>query len=314
MKKQILIDKLSNFINLTEDEKGKYLERKQYSEAIKLDETDESTFIAEITNTNVDEDGDIMFPQGIDLSSFITNSPLMWNHSYSDSTISSAPIGKVEQLQLVDNKIFAKVKMANGQTQFATELWNLVKGGYLKTVSIGFIATSALVKGTREFNNFLMEKGLEVSEECQRIITGFRIKELSLVPIPCNPDALIHAISTKSIHLSEKLSKEMHMEVKEDKETGKETIDKVDKVENKENEKESTTKTESGDNEVKPSPVVETKIEQPIEVKKESETIIPVVEPIKEPELVWNVIRNGDYQLTDNDKKMIKSIKSGKII
>jgi hypothetical protein len=110
------------------------------------------------------------------------------------------------------NKDGIEMKMEIAQTDMAEECWQLLKGGFLRACSVGFIARKYVVKGTKEFAEFVKEKGLSVGDKCERIITEATLLENSLCAIPCNPSALITAISAKSINLSPKTIKELELD------------------------------------------------------------------------------------------------------
>lgn len=223
MKKEIKLDSIKNFLK-TELDSNSLLERKQFNSQIALQEQEDRTFIAKISSNSCDRDGDILSPNGCDTIEYETNPIVCWNHSYS-----TAPIGKVLALQKTNDAIYIKVQMAN--TPFATELWELVKGGFLRTTSIGFIAKNALLRGTAAFNKYVKDTGLKIDDAVKRIVTDFIMIESSLVPIPANKDALILAYSNKSIKLDNKLAKDFGLNVAEEiTEEGK-AVENVENVE-----------------------------------------------------------------------------------
>jgi HK97 family phage prohead protease len=199
MKNKINVDSIKNFVDISGIE-GQEVERKQYVSDIQIDENEEKTFIAAISTINEDIDGDIVYPQGCDLTKYVKNPVVLWNHGHS-----SPPIGKIIQIQTTNTCIFAKIKMAD--TNNANEYWKLIKGGFLKTCSIGFIIKNYLVRGTYDFSNFIQMMGLKISDNCKRIINNFYLIENSMCSIPANSEALVMAISTKSLDISDKLKK-----------------------------------------------------------------------------------------------------------
>lgn len=207
MKQEIKVSSIKNFIDIEGLQEEDTIVRKS-SEGMSIDNDEERTFVATISDTSVDMDGDCVYSKGCDIRTIMKNPVVLWSHSHS-----SPPIGKILGLNITDNSIQAKIKMAD--TSMAKELWELVKGGYLKTNSIGFVIKRAFIKGQKEFNEFCTKTGLQVSDTCTRIITDFTLVEDSLCSIPSNQNALIEAISTKSINLDEKLSKELGLKIVE---------------------------------------------------------------------------------------------------
>lgn len=308
MKSKVKLGDLSNFVktNLPADS---VIERKQYGDAVlEIQEGEERTFVATISTQREDADGDILVTAGADFSEFVKNPLQCWNHSYS-----IPPVGRVLELAHNTDNIVAKVQMA--ETEFATELWSLVSGKFLRCCSIGFIPVKVFKKGTAGFKQAIKDFGLQVSDACQRIITEWLVLENSLCPLPANTDSLIYAYSTKSLKLGDKLAREMGLEVKAQEDKPAETP--VDKPADKPEEvKVEDTKTE--DTKVEDTKTEEAKTEEAAVIDKPVEDKPVVDKPVEdkpvEPEPVWTVIREGDYVATDEDKVLAKSLKSGKVV
>lgn len=168
------------------------------------------------------------------------------------------------------------------------------------------------MRGTKAFNNYVKEKGLQIDETVQRIITEFQIFENSVAGLPSNDDALVQAISSKSFVPSKETIKVLQLEdiiTKEDtviaeitvsesekEEIVKEVIDELneDSVE--------ITKTEDGAVvEIKENVVKETlenKIKEKIEAEEEK------VEE-KVPDLKGVVLENSEGEI-NGEVKVIK--------
>lgn len=285
MKSTLPLKDISNFLKI--DATDEIVNRKQFvSDKIDLLPDEERVCTALISNTEVDSDGDILYSPGVDLTRFYKNPVVVFNHQYSIPNI-----GKVLDIRVVDGGIIAKMRFAT--TQFANEIWELIKGGFLRTCSIGFIPLEVLMAGTAKFNQFAKEKNLNI-EGCKRIVTRFMLIENSIVPLPANQDALILAVASKSLTLEDSLKKQLGIEVIE----VKEEVLKTEKTVEVDTAKESAVvKVE----EVVKEAVVEAIVEKPVEV-------------IEEPKPLWNVVRQGDYQISEEDKKVSKALKLGKIL
>jgi len=302
---EIKLSNLKNFIDTTGLPDDAVIVRKQYTNEGMIIEADEDkTFIATISDISPDMDKDIVYSKGADITRFMKAGPVLWSHAHS-----SPPVGKVTELTIGETSIKAKIKMAD--TPFANELWSLIKGGFLKTNSIGFVVKNAILKGTKDFSDFITKSGIRASGNCNRIITDFILVENSLCSIPSNENALIEAISTKSINLDDKLSKELGMdkvEVKEVKEAVAEVVAEVPATEPVKEAVEAVAEPvkEEAKVEAKVEVITEpVKVEQPISEKPP----LSILEETYKPSFV--ILRAGDYIPSED---LIKQYKSGKII
>jgi len=278
MKNQVKLRDLKNFLgemdNIQENN-DEVLVRKQVTEGI--NELGEREFDAVISNNSVDADGDILMPLGCDMSKFLKNPVVLFGHVHNQP-----PVGKIIALKVTEKEISARIKMA--ETAFAEELWSLIKGGFIRAHSIGFTIKDAVIRGTKEFNEFIIKNHMQVTDNCNRIIKSFTLYEDSVVSIPSNSEALITAISTKSINISDKLAKEM----------GISAISSVPIILN-----------EDKDISI---PIIEEK------EKKEEDVQISIKENKEIEKIEYKVVRKGGYVNEELVTKTIKEIKSGKII
>lgn len=182
--------------------------RKKFHANLKIAHDDERMVIGDVTVKVGDEDGDLIMPDGADFKSRYEKNPLVvWNHDYS-----RLPLGKTVGISVKDERIQFKMHFAD--TEFAQEVFHLIKGGFLKAFSIGFIIKGALYKGTDEFAKFVRENKLTtLAKNVRRIITDYVVIENSVVPLGCNPLALATAVSNKSLVLSDKTLKELKIEI-----------------------------------------------------------------------------------------------------
>jgi len=281
--KEITIGSLKNFIDIEGFQENEVIVRKQNASGMLIDPIEEMTYVATISDTSTDMDSDCVFSKGCDISRIMKQGTVLWSHAHS-----SPPVGKILALSIEENCIKAKIKMA--PTALGNELWTLIKGGYLKTNSIGFVIKKAVLKGQKEFAEFCQKTGLVVDAACNRIITEFVLVEDSLCSIPSNENALVEAVSTKSIHLDEKLTKELGIKVVDAPAIIAPIVEPV--------------KTIIAAPVVEPVIVPEKPIVEPVK------TIVePIAEIIVPP--IFTLIRDGDYQPTSED---VKQYRSGKIV
>jgi hypothetical protein len=216
MKNNISIDKIVPYL---EDKlhvkfeslinKKGVLIRKQ-GEQIVIDPKDEMCVIVKLSDTTTDRSGEVLIPEGCDYSEYMNNPLVCLFHDYS-----ILPVGKITELQVANNSIYAKIKFAT--TEKCKEVYQLVKEGILSATSVGFVATEELVKGTRQFNEFIKNNTHRLSniENINKIITKWTLLEESFVNIGCNQNALVIAKSYCSNDMINKLAKVNKIDLKE---------------------------------------------------------------------------------------------------
>ena len=113
---------------------------------------------------SIDRDGDIVDPLGIDVRNFKNNPQLLWGHD-----ASRFPIGKVTDVRISERGLEFDAVFASDIDPFAKQAFNMVKGGFLSSFSIGFM----------------------IKERDSERITQSELLEISLVNIPANSDARV---------------------------------------------------------------------------------------------------------------------------
>jgi HK97 family phage prohead protease len=146
------------------------------------------TFVA--SDESVDRYGDIIRASGWDLSHFKNNPVLLFGH---DSR--SVPVGKVPEIGVEGSRLIATVQFRpEGESADADDVYTAVKGGFLNAVSVGFLptATPKPIWAADDPDHEMWPTGYE--------FVGQELLELSVVPVPANPQALALA---RSLALSE---------------------------------------------------------------------------------------------------------------
>lgn len=159
---------------------------------------EEKTDIGLVSTITIDRDGDVLLPEGCDLTNYKKNPVVQWAHEYWE-----LPIGKALWVKTTDEGVLSKTKYAN--TEFANDVWELKKGGFLNAYSVGFMPLETITD-EREIETIKTEKG--INGDVRQIISKWELLEYSICPIPCNPDAL--TLMSKSVK-----SKEMKKMLKE---------------------------------------------------------------------------------------------------
>ena len=147
----------------------------------------EGNLIFTISTNTPDRDQDILEPKGCQLKNYKKNSVVLFAHDYH-----SLPIGRSVNIQATDDHIEAEVEFA--PTSFAQEVRTLCEQGFLKAASVGFIP--------------LESEPIEEKDDSGELVSrrGSRYKkwdllEWSVVPVPCNFEALIQNAKSKGIEL-----------------------------------------------------------------------------------------------------------------
>jgi len=124
-----------------------------------------------------DRDGEVIDVKGWDLKNFKKNPVIMYAHDYR-----TLPVGRASRVWLSNNEKLKNIVEfpPEGTYEFADIVERLVNTGYLKTESVGFIP--------KEWNDGDGEKSPK------RTYTEQELLEISIVPVPSNPDALREAV------------------------------------------------------------------------------------------------------------------------
>lgn len=137
-----------------------------------IDETTRTATFVFSTN-DVDRMGDIIDQNTWQLDNYMKNPQFLWGHQSR-----GLPVGQTVELIPRSNKLIGKVKFATAdEYPFADTCWKLVKGGYLNAVSVGF--------RPHRWESYEADN-----------VSGYKfydceLLECSLVPIPCNQNALL---------------------------------------------------------------------------------------------------------------------------
>ncbi len=130
------------------------------------------------STADMDRDGEVIDVEGWDLKNFKKNPVIMYAHDYR-----TLPIGKATHIGIKDGKLKNTVEFPpEGTYEFADIVERLVNTGYLKTESVGFIPRK-------------WEDGDGEKNSPRRTYTKQELLEISIVPVPSNPNALSDAVN-----------------------------------------------------------------------------------------------------------------------
>lgn len=135
-----------------------------------------------------DRDGDVISPDGWDLSNYQKNPVFLWAHDYS-----IPPVGKSTKTWKEKGKLMFDIQFPEkGIYPFADLVYNLYKGGFLNATSVGFIGKEAQAREDDDVKDLPeWRRGVKFVKQ--------ELLELSAVPVPSNPAALQQAKSIGAV-------------------------------------------------------------------------------------------------------------------
>jgi HK97 family phage prohead protease len=149
-----------------------------YSLLTVKDFSDEQRVIRGIaTSPRPDRVGDVVEPMGVSVAADI---PLFLYHD-SKKTVGRARFGKPTKDGIPFEATLPKVTEAGALKDRVDEAWQMVRYGLITAVSIGFRVLNSKVES-------LKDGGLRFLET--------EVMELSLVPVPAQPDAVIQSVKS----------------------------------------------------------------------------------------------------------------------
>jgi HK97 family phage prohead protease len=150
------------------------------TKAASIDEDAKSvTFV--ISTNEEDRYGEIVDQESWDFKSYLKNPLILWGH---DSSEPENVLGSGSDLEVSKDgsKTTARLTFAADINAKAALVWDLIKRGILRTVSVGFMNHS-----------FEVENDIPVLKDNELL-------EISVVPIPANPGAMALALKSDGIN------------------------------------------------------------------------------------------------------------------
>ena len=138
-----------------------------------------------LTTGDVDSEGDIIMPEGVDLDSYYPGKvkAVYWNHDYRQ-----LPVGTCRRLVRKGNGLWQQTYIC--PSAFCDELLTCIEAGCVAHMSIGFIPT--------ETGDPTPEQ-LAMFPECNRVIRKCMALEGSLVAMPANAAAKLDELLSKGM-------------------------------------------------------------------------------------------------------------------
>ncbi len=169
-----------------------------------IDETERSFDVIASTES-LDSHGDVM-KQFWDLARYQKNSVVLWNHNISarwgDDPEAALPIGRAENVRVEGKKLLAKVYLLKGDEKtepLVDKIWRRVQQKILKGISVGFRAGQvvAITNAAGDVDHYELGSKERPNE----------LREISLVPMGSNPDAVAKSIAWEREHLKAEATK-----------------------------------------------------------------------------------------------------------
>jgi len=161
---------------------------------------DERSFEVIASTETLDSHGDVL-RQFWDLSRYEKNGVILWNHNitsyFGGEPEDTLPIGRGEA-RVEGKKLVAKVYLLKGDADaepFVDKIWRRVKQKIITAVSVGFRPGQVTRKVNAAGETEFYELG---SKERPN-----ELREISLVPMGSNPDAVAKSIAWERKHLAE---------------------------------------------------------------------------------------------------------------
>lgn len=135
-----------------------------------------------------DRCGDEIAVEGWDTKNYTKNPVFLWAHNYGE-----LPIGKTVSVERTDKALVFDVEFAPAEANpKAEQVLKLYDGGYLRAVSVGFRSKASEWIDRNDEEEAKRAKK-DPDAPVGRRFTRVELLELSAVPVPANPDALMTA-------------------------------------------------------------------------------------------------------------------------
>ncbi len=193
---------MANELAKTLDRKASELEfvRKGFVAESKGTDDEERSSTDLISTADVDRDNEILLPRGAELTHYKKNPQVLFGHDYR-----SPPIGRAAWVKKDSASKGLLAKTIYAATEFAEEIWSLVKGGFLPARSVGFIPLEGHEPDEKEIARHPERAG------ARYIYDKWELLEYSVVPVPSNRQALQLAVG-KDISISVDLQHQLGLD------------------------------------------------------------------------------------------------------
>ena len=140
--------------------------------------SDARTLTFVFSDESVDRYGDVIYARGWDLANFNANPIALFGH---DASTVENVIGRAKNVRVEGSALIGDIEFMGADVNPNAEaVYQMVKGGFLKTVSVGFQPIEWELSKDKS-----RPQGVNFKKQ--------ELLEISIVPIPANPNALVQA-------------------------------------------------------------------------------------------------------------------------
>ena len=153
----------------------------------------QKVFSAVASTAALDRDKEVLIPQGVQISNFMKNPVMLFIHQQRQ-----VPVGKVTDIRI--DKGSVEFDFVFADTAVAKEVQGLYENGFMSAFSVGFYPKSYIwiEEETPKQMQLTLQSGVKYDldltaykEQPRAVITDWELLEISPVPIPSNPEALL---------------------------------------------------------------------------------------------------------------------------
>jgi len=186
-------------------------QEKQYAVlncTVKEAKEDDSRVLRFVGSTSTrDRMGDEIKVGGWDLDNYRKNPVFLWAHNYRDDP--RFVIGKALNVEKKGSKLLFDIEFIPADVNpTAEQVYQLYKHGYLSATSVGFMSNKSKWIDTDSDEEEKKRKE-KPDREPGKIFKSVELLELSAVPVPANPEALIAARS-KGLEMPDELKEKLN--------------------------------------------------------------------------------------------------------
>jgi len=160
---------------------------------VKSGDGSEKTYRAIASTAALDRDKEVLLPKGVLTENFLKNPVMLFIHNYKQ-----VPVGKVTKIDVTKDAVAFEFSFAD--TEIAKEVQSLYDNGFMNAFSVGLYPQKSfwIDEGTpSKFEVTYPDGSKDVidlgayKEKPHRIVTSWELLEISPVPVPSNPEALL---------------------------------------------------------------------------------------------------------------------------
>jgi len=165
---------------------------------------EDRTIIFTLSDQSIDRDNEVLMVKGAHWGEGKQSPPFLWGHNHS-----LPPIGKFQWIKRVNKSIRGKVEFA--PTEHAMSIFELYKGDYINSVSVGFIPEEWEDKAEWE------------EKEVNRLYKKWELLEASAVDVGSNRNAIRRAYENGELKIAEMVYKSFNFKDKPEENSEEET-------------------------------------------------------------------------------------------